>query len=163
MLFFVVVIGVCWRLSLENFGSVAKRLTRAQRKYPAHSNSTTLRLAIEFLYLFKSQNFRKFHVFVFRNVQKNYFNSHLRDHALRGHVFKAVFVEDEELCRLNRYLENNCISYNFVKNKTFCELSDSDHRQHPEDLQPMNGFLYGAGKVKCISTDLLCSLLFKGA
>ena len=79
------------------------------------------------------------------------FNHHLKDRALRGHVFKAIFVEDEELCRLNCYLENNCISYNFVKNKNFCELSDSDHRQHPEDLQLMNGFIYGASKVKYIS------------
>ena len=79
------------------------------------------------------------------------FNHHLKDRALRGHVFKAIFVEDEELCRLNCYLENNCISYNFVKNKNLCELSDSDHRQHPEDLQLMNGFIYGASKVKYIS------------
>ena len=99
-------------------------------------------------------------MFLFSGMcRKTVFNSHLRDHALTGHVFKAIFVEDEELC----YLENNCISYNFVKNKNFCELSDSDHRQHPEDLQLMNGFLYGAGKVKYISTDLLCFLLFKGA
>ena len=94
--------------------------------------------------------------------RKTEFNHHLKDHALRGHVFKAIFVEDEELCRLNCYLEYNCISYNFVKNKNFCELSDSDHWQHPEDLQLMNGFIYGASKVKYISTDLLCSLLFKG-
>ena len=94
--------------------------------------------------------------------KKTEFNHHLKDRALRGHVFKAIFVEDEELCRLNCYLENNCISYNFVKNKNFCELSDSDHRKHPEDLQLMNGFIYGASKVKYISTDLLCSLLFKG-
>ena len=79
------------------------------------------------------------------------FNHHLKDRALRGHVFKVIFVEDEELCRLNCYLDNNCISYNFVKNKNFCELSDSDHRQHPEDLQLMNGFIYGASKVKYIS------------
>lgn len=108
-------------------------------------------------------NSRNFHVLFSEMCRKTEFNHHLKDRALRGHVFKAIFVEDEELCRLNCYLENICISYNFVKNKNFCELSVSDHRQHPEDLQLMNGFIYGASKVKYISTDLLCSLLFKGA
>ena len=108
-----------------------------------------------------SPDFRQFHVLFSEMCRKTEFNHHLKDRAFRGHVFKAIFVEDEELCRLNCYLENNCISYNFVKNKNFCELSDSDHRQHPEDLQLMNGFIYGASKVKYISTDLLCSLLFK--
>ena len=108
-----------------------------------------------------SPDFRKFHVLFSEMCRKTEYNHQLKDRALRRHVFKAIFVEDEELCRLNCYLENNCISYNFVKNKNFCELSDSDHRQHPEDLQLMNGFIYGASKVKYISTDLLCSLLFK--
>ena len=148
-------------------------LGRELREYPAQKENArrmTIPPATQaktsswvFYAFFKfSPDFRKFHVLFSEMCRKTEFNHHLKDRALRGHVFKAIFVEDEELCRLNCYLENNCISYNFVKNKNFCELSDSDHRQHPEDLQLMNGFIYGASKVKYISTDLLCSLLFKG-
>ena len=110
-----------------------------------------------------SPDFRKFHVLFSEMCRKTEFNHHLKDRALRGHVFKAIFVEEEELCRLNCYLENNCISYNFVKNKNFCELSDSDHWQHPEDLQLMNGFIYGASKVKYIFLQICCAPCYSKA
>lgn len=80
------------------------------------------------------------------------FNQQLQGRALIGHVFKSIFVEDEENCKLNCYLENECVSYNFasslVSNKHLCELSDSDHREHPQDLQEENDFVYGASKVR---------------
>lgn len=79
------------------------------------------------------------------------FQQHSRGHALKNHVFKTIFAVDEEICRLNCYLESKCISYNFdpslVNNKHRCELSDSDHRLHPEDLQPENDFIYCTSKV----------------
>ena len=80
------------------------------------------------------------------------FNQQLQGRALIGHVFTSIFVEDEENCKLNCYLENDCVSYNFasslVSNKHLCELSDSDHREHPQDLQEENDFVYGASKVR---------------
>ena len=82
------------------------------------------------------------------------FEQHSRGQALKDHVFKTIFVVDEEMCRLNCYLEIECISYNFdlrlVDNKHRCELSDSDHRLHPEDLQPENNFIYCTSKVSGI-------------
>ena len=84
------------------------------------------------------------------------FEQHSRGHTLKDHIFKTIFVVDEEICRLNCYLESKCISYNFdlrlVDNKHRCELSDSDHRLHPEDLQPENNFIYCTSKVSGICT-----------
>ena len=80
------------------------------------------------------------------------FNQQLQGRALIGHVFKSIFVEDEENCKLSCYLENDCVSYNFasrlVSNKHLWELSDSDHREHPQDLQEENDFVYGVSKVR---------------
>ena len=83
----------------------------------------------------------------------------LQDHALTGHVFKKISMETEEKCQLNCYLENDCVSYNYgfslISNKHICELSESDHRQHPADLQLKHGFLYGANKVRYVRRVLV--------
>ena len=80
------------------------------------------------------------------------FHQQLQGRVLIGHVFKSIFVEDEENCKLNCYLENDCVSYNFasrlVSNKHLCELSDSDNREYPQDLREENDSVYGASKVR---------------
>ena len=83
--------------------------------------------------------------------------------ALRGHIFRKLSVDIQDNCRLKCYLESDCFSYNLgplVNNKYICELSDSDHRKHPGDLLPTQGFLYGATKVRLSSVFTMLPLFF---
>ena len=68
----------------------------------------------------------------------------------QGHVFMNFTVRKygcEHWC----LLENKCVSVNIGSGKSpssvICELSDSDHCQHPKDLKPRQGWTYRAAKV----------------
>ena len=70
--------------------------------------------------------------------------------ALVNHVIKNISVGSPDVCEIECYLDNRCLSYNYgdqgnVRHK--CELSDSDHKQHPRDLQQRLGFSYGGTEV----------------
>ena len=42
-------------------------------------------------------------------------------------------------------MESRCVSVNIgppVNDKVVCELSDSDHIQHPQHLKPRHGWIY---------------------
>lgn len=73
------------------------------------------------------------------------------DKALQGHVFKALQLEKEELCRINCYLEETCQSYNVASSPHLgrweCELSDTDDKQHPASLVTSLGKIYRATQV----------------
>ena len=49
-------------------------------------------------------------------------------------------------CRYECLMESNCVSVNVgppdKNGLRVCQLSDSDHIQHPEDLTAQEGFLY---------------------
>ncbi|XP_068733542.1 uncharacterized protein [Montipora capricornis] len=50
-------------------------------------------------------------------------------------------------------MDNKCVSVNIGSEKSpnsvICELSDSDHCQHPEDLKPRQGWTYRGAKNPC--------------
>ena len=62
-----------------------------------------------------------------------------------GHVIISVLVNDNDECQLRCYIEPKCLSYNVGPHMVYgheCELSDSDHVQHPQDLVLMPGYTY---------------------
>ena len=67
------------------------------------------------------------------------FKSAMKGYNLQGHIFKSVEVQNEADCDVKCYLESDCISFNVVTSPTdgtiTCELSNSDHETHPEDLR----------------------------
>ena len=71
--------------------------------------------------------------------------------ALINHVFKTIHLHGQDACRVACYLDNNCLSYNFGRHDPdgdfVCQLSDSDHMQHPGDLKKSRGFIYTGTKV----------------
>ena len=77
---------------------------------------------------------------------------------MQGHIFKSVEVKSETDCDVNCYLESDCISFNVVTSPTdgtiTCELSNSDHETHPEDLRRQFGAVYQPIKVKGITEEL---------
>ena len=90
--------------------------------------------------------------------------------ALVNHVIKNVSVGSSDVCEIECYLDNRCLSYNYgdqgnVHHK--CELSDSDHKQHPNDLQERLGYIYRGTEVHIIKvnlreTDYKVCLTFRG-
>ena len=82
------------------------------------------------------------------------FKSAMKGYNLQGHIFKSVEVKSETDCDVNCYLESDCISFNVVTSPTdgkiTCELSNSDHETHPEDLRRQFGAVYQPIKVKGI-------------
>ena len=86
------------------------------------------------------------------------FKSAMKGYNLQGHIFKSVEVKSETDCDVNCYLESDCISFNVVTSPTdgtiTCELSNSDHETHPEDLRRQFGAVYQPIKVKGITVEL---------
>ena len=74
----------------------------------------------------------------------------LDGNALINHVFKTIYLDKQDACRVACYLNNDCWSYNFGRHPSglsVCQLSDSDHMQHPGDLKKSSGFIYRGTKV----------------
>ena len=54
-------------------------------------------------------------------------------------------LDERNPCRGQCVTESRCVSVNIgpqINDKVICELSDSDHSLHPEDLIPRSGFTY---------------------
>lgn len=63
-------------------------------------------------------------------------------------------------CRGQCTLEDNCVSYNIgppIKDEVSCQLSDSDHVQHPDDLVTREGFMYQSSEVRYFNPYLSSS------
>lgn len=60
-------------------------------------------------------------------------------------MIQSVLVGDNDQCELHCYVEQSCLSFNLGPgsgDKLTCELSNSDHYQHPGDLVSKRGFSY---------------------
>ena len=75
----------------------------------------------------------------------------ISDSALMGHVINETEVGSLGTCRVMCYIEADCVSLNVVPlqhaESLLCELSGSDHIQHPEDLFYRPGSTYVSIKV----------------
>ena len=66
-------------------------------------------------------------------------------------------------CRGRCIIENNCVSINIgppINDKVLCQLSDSDHIRHPDDLKPRDGFMYRSTEVRADSKSIYAILIF---
>ena len=74
----------------------------------------------------------------------------VRGFYLEGHVISNYSVEPNLDCQDQCALARECVSYNIgptINNKLTCELSNSDHLQHPEDLKPRKDWIYRGTQV----------------
>ena len=82
----------------------------------------------------------------------------MKGYNLQGHIFKSVEVQNKTDCDVKCYLESDCISFNVVTSPRdgtiTCELSNSDHETHPEDLRRQFGAVYQPIKEKSITVQL---------
>ncbi|KAL9953934.1 hypothetical protein ACROYT_G041410 [Oculina patagonica] len=88
------------------------------------------------------------------------FNSPVQGHALEGHVIKniSLSVGMRSSCRGRCTMESNCVSFNIgspINDQVMCQLSDSDHTRHPEDLKPREGITYRGTEVRIVTQSTL--------
>ncbi|XP_031559900.1 neurogenic locus notch homolog protein 2-like [Actinia tenebrosa] len=81
------------------------------------------------------------------------FKETLEGKTLANHVFKTVRATNDAHCESQCFLDDRCISYSFGTSasgeKHMCELSDSDHFMHPEDLVHRPGVIYRSAQNTC--------------
>ena len=63
------------------------------------------------------------------------------------HVIRnlTLTLDARNPCRRQCVMDGRCVSINIgapINDKVICELSDSDHSLHPEDLKPRAGFSF---------------------
>ncbi|KAL9956969.1 hypothetical protein ACROYT_G038540 [Oculina patagonica] len=79
--------------------------------------------------------------------------------SLFNHVIETYLTVSQNDCELKCYMDNECMSINFgpgASGAYLCELSDSDHDLHPDDLQQRDGFIYRPTENFCVNNP--CSL-----
>ncbi|XP_078381972.1 uncharacterized protein LOC144664667 isoform X4 [Oculina patagonica] len=91
-----------------------------------------------------------------------YFVIKIDGHALQGHVFKnlslRVVPEMRRVCTHECLMEPVCVSMNIgppIQDEFVCELSNSDHLLHPNDLKQREGFMYLGTENPCYSNPCL--------
>ena len=63
------------------------------------------------------------------------------DAALQNHLIQTIAPSaSEHFCRVQCYLENECVSYNYGQGT--CQLNNSTAAEHPLDLKPKPNFIY---------------------
>ena len=74
------------------------------------------------------------------------FRAAAENKVLRNHIIKSRKVTNEEICKINCYLEPNCVSYNYGPDNDglfWCELSDKIHSQASlNELETRHEFIY---------------------
>ena len=89
------------------------------------------------------------------------FTTPVQGYALQGHMIKNLSIGLHASCRDLCTMESHCMSFNLgppTNDRVVCELSDSEHIQHPEDLTPRQGFVYRATEVRNPVTLLKISI-----
>ena len=70
---------------------------------------------------------------------------------LSNHVLRIANVEDQEICEIQCFIENNCFSYNIMtrsdSGKQRCELNNATHEGHERDLKTDTDYVYQAAEV----------------
>ncbi|XP_048590426.1 pentraxin-4 [Nematostella vectensis] len=70
--------------------------------------------------------------------------------ALQGHVIATISVERSSACETACHQEPNCVSCNYNLEGRTCELSNSSHQTHPENMKDVPGWTYKAFEDNCI-------------
>ena len=93
------------------------------------------------------------------------FKEEVPNMTLHGHVIRTEQVLNEGSCRLQCYLEPNCVSINirpFKYGSHQCDLNDvTDDKEFAVVLTRMTGFTYNGVEVRAVIVTLLIFSLMK--
>ena len=93
-----------------------------------------------------------------QDIRQINFNPPEYSRYLEGHVILSFSTGKYQQCEERCLLESDCVSVNIgplVNNKVVCELSNSDHMQHPEDLKPRLGWTYRGTEVRIANEKIM--------
>ena len=79
------------------------------------------------------------------------FTMPVEDYILVGHAIKNFSIGVHASCKNLCTIESQCVSINIgppINGKMVCELSNSDHKMHSEDLETKEGYIYRATQVR---------------
>lgn len=74
---------------------------------------------------------------------------------LANHVITTINVLDRDLCELRCYVESNCVSINYevqpnASRTHKCDLNNSTHKEHDQDLESAPRYSYHGTNVRLI-------------
>ena len=72
---------------------------------------------------------------------------------LEGHVFLNLTIGINTPCEDRCVMESECVSVNIgppLNGRVVCELSNSDHFKHPEDIKQRPGWIYRGTEVQTV-------------
>ncbi|XP_032228231.2 L-rhamnose-binding lectin CSL3 [Nematostella vectensis] len=83
---------------------------------------------------------------------------------LQNHIIQNLTTPTSNQCQATCFANDSCRSYNFCQELELCQLSNSDHVEHPDDKVPRKGFVYRGTENACASgpcpSVLLCQADF---
>lgn len=93
------------------------------------------------------------------------FTTPVDGYALHGHVIKNITFNSgmRGSCKGRCTIDSNCVSINIgptINDKVLCQLSNSDHIQHPDDVKPRDGFMYRGTEVGDSDSRIVISVSF---
>lgn len=74
----------------------------------------------------------------------------LQGKRLRHHVIHSVDVINAEICEMLCFLDSNCVSLNFKKSTTKCELNNSTFEGQKDKLEGNLDYRYHGAKVRVL-------------
>ena len=75
---------------------------------------------------------------------------------LEGHVFLNLTIPIKIPCEHRCVMESECVSVNIgppLNGRVVCELSNSDHFKHPEDIKERPGWIYRGTEVHTVGRN----------
>ena len=66
---------------------------------------------------------------------------------LKHHVIRSVDALDLTICEILCYGEPDCVSFNFKKSVSQCELNNSTFEEQKDKLETNYGYIYRGGEV----------------
>ena len=82
------------------------------------------------------------------------FKEPIKGKALQGHVIRSVKVANERSCRVQCFMEPNCVSINVgpvQEGKGICELNATDDSPSQSALKNVAQYIHYAVEVRCMS------------
>ena len=108
--------------------------------------SAISKFSVKVYYLLHSNKIRPFASYFFADGCRRLKFLPMDDgHYLANHVFLNLTIGIYTHCHQRCVMESRCVSINIgppLNDKVVCELSDSDHIQHPQHLKPRQGWSY---------------------
>ena len=77
-----------------------------------------------------------------KGTQHTFYHGPIRDHALRGKVYRSATARSEVSCAVFCLQEDACKSFNYREDAEVCELNSAVYARDKSDLQPSNGWMY---------------------